>query len=117
MPSPNSYALIEIKHAEPAGMSRLGHNGHPEAKHRCPLYPRKQTSAGYSRNVRFVPEEDISKHSIEACPPDGCFTPESGQQLSALGCPLSAKSGHQLCGSTTYIHVKISPDLPQGDPP
>src|SRR5262249_4159668 len=26
MPSPNSYALIEIKHAEPAGMSRLGQN-------------------------------------------------------------------------------------------
>ena len=24
MPSPNSYALIEIKHAEPGGMSRLG---------------------------------------------------------------------------------------------
>src|SRR6516225_3202813 len=26
MPSPNSCALIEIKHAEPAGMSRLGQN-------------------------------------------------------------------------------------------
>src|SRR6516225_1677584 len=24
MPSPNSYALIKIKHTEPAGMSRLG---------------------------------------------------------------------------------------------
>jgi hypothetical protein len=32
-----------------------------------------------------------SKADIEACRADVRFTPESGHQLSALGCPLSAK--------------------------
>jgi hypothetical protein len=31
---------------------------------------------------------------IWQCPNNVCFTPESGHQLSALRCPLSAKSRH-----------------------
>jgi hypothetical protein len=41
------------------------------------------------RDVRFG-----SKADIEARQRDVCFTPESGHWLSALGCPLCAKSGH-----------------------
>jgi hypothetical protein len=33
-----------------------------------------------------------SKADIELAPVDVRFTPESGHQLSALGCPLSARS-------------------------
>ena len=39
-------------------------------------------------HVRFGSEADI-----EAPPPDVRFTPNSGHQLTALGCPLSANSG------------------------
>ena len=40
-------------------------------------------------NVRFG-----SKADIEAPQPDVRFTPKSRHHLSAVGCPLCAKSGH-----------------------
>ena len=43
-------------------------------------FAQQQSWAAY---VRFG-----SKADIEAPPPDVRFTPESGHQLSALGCPL-----------------------------
>jgi hypothetical protein len=44
-----------------------------------------------SADVRFG-----SKADMTACPRDVRFTPKSGHQLSALGCPLCARSGHNL---------------------
>src|SRR5262249_26211734 len=46
---------------------------------------RKAISSSATPNVRFG-----SKADIEGLRPDVRFTPKSGHQLSALGCPLSA---------------------------
>ncbi len=49
--------------------------------------------AAQTADVRFGSGTDIEAH-----PPNVRFTPQSRRRLSALGCPLSAKSGHQQAG-------------------
>ena len=54
-------------------------------------------------NVRFG-----SKADIDACSGDVRFTPESGHWLSALRCPLCAKSRNIVCGASMVRSQRIS---------
>src|SRR6516162_7666866 len=53
-----------------------------------------------------------SKADIGACPRHVRFTPKSGHWLSALGCPLCAKSRHQPPHSITAS--ALASGLPSG---
>jgi hypothetical protein len=65
MPSPNSYALIEIKHAEPAGMSRLAQNRTLWGQAPMSALPPKVDIGTQSRNARFVPIADVTGGLID----------------------------------------------------
>jgi|SRR6516162_10777969 len=56
---------------------------------RCPTYALKSRHSAAMPYVRFGSEADIGEGAT-----DVRFTPKSGHHLNALGCPLSAKSGH-----------------------
>jgi hypothetical protein len=65
-------------------------------------------------DVRFGSEADMAKG-----PTNVCFTPESGHQLSARGCPLSAKGGlmhrSNLVVETRTAPIRISLQLNAGN--
>src|SRR5262249_47897829 len=54
-------------------------------------------------HVRFGSKADIDDHSD-----DVCFTPESGHRLSALGCPLCAKSRLMRCNKERRYSITSS---------
>ena len=70
MPSPNSYALIEIKHAKPAGMSRLGQEWTLRHLRSMSALPPKADMDQSGCDVRFGSEADIGdlSHGDQAPP-------------------------------------------------